>query len=51
MVGGIDDFFQFISIKLNGKKLEKNYLYCSDVMTNFLKSKKMRVILVALHII
>ena len=50
MVGGIDDFFQFISIKLNGKKLEKNYLYWSDVMTNFLKSKKMRVILVALHI-
>ena len=50
MVGGIDDFFQFISIKLNGKKLEKNYLYWSDVMTNFLKSKNMRVILVALHI-
>ena len=50
MVGGMDDFFQFISIKLNGKKLEKNYLYWSDVMTNFLKSKNMRVILVALHI-
>ena len=46
MVGEIDDSFQFISMRLNGK----NYLYWSDVMTNFLKSKKMRVILLALHI-
>ena len=41
MVGEIDDSFQFINMRLNGK----NYLYWSDVMTNFLKSKKMSYII------